>query len=273
MAVMRSEALTGSDSKADDPRAGDPKDRLPFGASIRKRQKAFTLIEVLIVLGIFSIIGLIGSRLVSRVLDNERTLTERGARLAEVQRSMQILQRDILQLSHRGIRDQLGDPLEPLMIGADGMIEFTRFGWRNPLDRPRAELQRVGYVVQDETLYRAYWMVLDRAPDSEPELQKLLEGVAQAEFFALDVSGNEHSFWPPAGDFRNDPTLRLAAVVLRVDAPPFGVVERIWPVPSGEVPSGGLGGPGPGADDTLPNDALPDDMEAPEEPAAPGEPT
>jgi general secretion pathway protein J len=108
--------------------------------------------------------------------------------LAEVQRSMQILQRDVLQLSRRGIRDQLGDPVEPLLIGADGMIEFTRFGWRNPLNRPRSELQRVGYVVQDDTLFRAYWMVLDRAPDTEPQLQEMLQGVEQIEFFALDVS-------------------------------------------------------------------------------------
>ena len=215
--------------------------------------RGFTLIEVLIVLGIFSLIGLIGSQLVSRVLNNQQTLSERGARLAEVQRSMQILQRDVLQLSRRGIRDQLGDPVEPLLIGADGMIEFTRFGWRNPLNRPRSELQRVGYVVQDDTLFRAYWMVLDRAPDTEPQLQEMLQGVEQIEFFALDVSGNEHSFWPPAGDFQNDPTLRLAAIVLRLDAAPFGVVERIWPVAAGEpltIPAGdGPNGEDPAVDD------------------------
>jgi general secretion pathway protein J len=194
--------------------------------------RGFTLIEVLIVLGIFGIIGMVSAQIVSRTLDNNRVLTERGERLAAVQRSMQILQRDLLQISPRGIRDQLGDPLEPLMIGADGMIEFTRFGWRNPLGRPRSELQRVGYIVRDGTLYRAYWMVLDRAPDSEPQLQEMLNDVEQAEFFALDRSGNEHSFWPPAGDFRNDPNLQIAAIVLRIDAAPFGVVERVWPVPN-----------------------------------------
>ncbi len=212
-----------------------------------RRRGGFTLIEVLIVLGIFSIIGMVSAQIVSRTLDNNRVLSERGARLAAVQRSMQILQRDLLQISPRGIRDQLGDPLEPLMIGADGMIEFTRFGWRNPLGRPRSELQRVGYIVQDETLYRAYWMVLDRAPDSEPQLQEMLPGVEQAEFFALDRSGNEHSFWPPAGDFRNDPNLQIAAVILRIDAAPFGVVERIWPVPNpDETVTTGPAGPGPG---------------------------
>jgi len=198
-------------------------------------KSGFTLIEVLIVLGIFSIIGVIGAQLVSSVLDNERFLTERGTRLAEVQRAMQILQRDILQLSTRGVRDQLGGPVESLLIGADGMIEFTRYGWRNPLNRPRSELQRVGYVLQDDVLFRAYWMVLDRAPESEPQLQEMLHGVEQIEFFALDLSGNEYSFWPPAGDYQNDPGLQLGAIVMRLDAAPFGVVERIWPVPSGRI--------------------------------------
>ncbi|MGE0622610.1 MAG: type II secretion system minor pseudopilin GspJ [Pseudomonadales bacterium] len=218
----------------------------------RRHGAGFTLIEVLIVLGIFAIIGLIGARIVERVLANNETLSERGSRLLEVQRAMQILQRDVLQLSGRGVRDGLGDPVEPLLIGADGMIEFTRFGWRNPLGRPRSELQRVGYVLQDGVLFRAYWMVLDRAPDSEPELQRLLEDVEQIEFSALDVSGNEYSFWPPAGDFRNDPALQLAAIVLRLDTAPFGVIERVWPVPNPDAqlnaglpigPGGGEGSP------------------------------
>jgi len=225
--------------------------------SRQRTANGFTLIEVLIVLGIFGIIGMVSAQIVSRTLDNNRVLTERGTRLSEVQRSMQILQRDLLQISPRGIRDQLGDPLEPLLIGSDGMIEFTRFGWRNPLGRPRSELQRVGYIVQDNTLFRAYWMVLDRAPDSEPKLQEMLEGVEQAEFFALDRSGNEHSFWPPAGDFRSDPNLQLAAIILRIDAEPFGVVERVWPVPNPDetvttgpaVPAGGADpGTDPGSD-------------------------
>lgn len=202
-----------------------------------RRHGAFTLIEMLVVLGIFAIIGVIGAQLVQRVLANERTMSERGARLAEVQRSMQILQRDIMQLSPRGIRDQLGDPVDPLLIGANGMMEFTRLGWRNPLNRPRSELQRVGYIVQEETLFRAYWLALDRAPDSEPRLQELLSDVAQIEFFAMDMSGNEHSFWPPAQGVADDPGRQLAAIIMRLDTPPFGVVERIWSVPSGSVPS------------------------------------
>jgi len=197
-----------------------------------RRACGFTLLEVLVVMSVFAILGVIASQIVSRVLDNERTLAERGNRLAEVQRAMFILQRDILQLNGRSVRDQLGDPVEALLIGADGMMEFTRAGWRNPLGHNRSELQRVGYIVQDGDLYRAWWPMLDRAADAEPQLQKLLSEVDSVEFIALDVSGNEHSFWPLIGDFRTDPNTRLAAVILRMNVTPFGAVERLWTVPA-----------------------------------------
>lgn len=196
---------------------------------IRRPDRGFTLIEMLVVFAVFALIGVISSQIVHRVIDNQRTMAERGDRLVAVQRAMQIVQRDVMQITMRPIRDQLGDPLEPMLIGSDGLMEFTRTGWRNPLRQRRSDLQRVAYVTEDTTLYRTYWSVLDRAPDSEPLRQSLLDDVTQIEFFALDVNGNEHSFWPLAGG--SDPgDTRLAGIVLRMDVPPFGSVERVWPV-------------------------------------------
>ncbi len=191
----------------------------------------FTLIEMLVVFGIFALLGVIASQIVSRVIDNQAMLSKRGDRLVEVQRAMQIIQRDLLEMSGRGVRDQLGDPLQPMLIGASGLMEFSRLGWRNPLAVSRAEVQRVSYVTEDGSLYRGYWPVLDRAPDTEPVLQELLTDVNQIEFFAVDASGNEYSFWPQAGTDPEDPERRLAGVLMRIDLPPFGVVERLWQVP------------------------------------------
>ena len=198
----------------------------------RSHVSGFTLVEVLVAFLIFGLIGVISSQLMSRTIDAQANLSERGARLGDIHRAMQILQRDVMQLLDRPIRDQYGDPLQPLVIGSDGVIEFTRGGYRNPLRLPRAEVQRVGYLLQDNKLLRGYWPVLDRAQDTEPAYQTLLQEVEQVEFYALDISGNEHTFWPVAGRDTTDPGLALAGIILRIEIAPYGVVERVWEVPS-----------------------------------------
>lgn len=200
--------------------------------SRRNFTSGFTLIEVLVAFLIFGVIGLISSQLMSQTIDAQADLSQRGSRLGDIHRAMQILQRDVLQLMDRPIRDQYGDPLQPLIIGTDGVIEFSRGGWRNPLQLPRAEVQRVGYLVQDNKLVRGYWPVLDRAQDTEPAYQTLLEEVEQVEFFALDASGNEHMFWPLPGRDATDPQTALAGIIMRIELEPYGVIERVWEVPS-----------------------------------------
>ncbi len=178
---------------------------------------------------VFSIIGLMSSQLLSQTIRSNEMLHDRASYLSEVHRAMQVLQRDTMQISSRGIRDQYGDLRENLIIGTDGAIEFSRNGWRNPLSLPRAEVQRVGYLVQDNKLLRAYWPVLDRAQDTEPAYQTLLKTVERAEFYALDNVGNEYTYWPQPG---LPPDLKLVALILRIELATFGVIERIWEIPN-----------------------------------------
>jgi len=197
-----------------------------------QRNRGFTLIEVLVAFLIFAIIGMISAQLLSRTINAQDDLADRGQRLGDIHRAMQVIQRDVMQLVDRPIRDTYGDPLQALIIGTDGAIEFTRGGWRNPLKLPRAEVQRVGYLLQDNKLLRGYWPVLDRAQDTEPAYQTLLTDVEQVEFYALDGSGNEHTFWPQTGASSEDPATALVGIILRIEIAPYGVVERIWEVPS-----------------------------------------
>lgn len=196
-----------------------------------RRSVGFTLLEILVALLVFSIVGLISSQLVSQTIRSNEILKEHGDRLGQIHRAMQILQRDVMQMAQRPIRGNYGEPVPNLLIGADGAIEFSRNGWRNPLNLPRAEVQRVGYVVQESELVRGYWPVLDRAQDTEPVFQTLLSDVEQAEFFALDTAGNEHTFWPQSG---LPADIRLIGLILRIEIKPFGVIERTWDLPDGQ---------------------------------------
>lgn len=195
-----------------------------------RRERGFTLLEILVALTIFAVVGLISAQLLSRTVDSYGVLEERGKRLAQIQRAMTVVQRDLMQYRNRTPRSNGSESPTALMLGDEGALVMTRGGWRNPLQQPRSELQRVGYRLQNDALMRAYWPVLDGIGDEEPATQTLLERVEELAFFALDEAGTEHRFWPPTS--AGDPA-RVTALGLRIRMQPFGTVERIWEVPNG----------------------------------------
>ena len=69
----------------------------------------FTLLELLVALSIFAIVAVLAYGGLGTVLD-QRILTEESAeRLADLQKTYLIVQRDIEQLVPRAIRDEFGD--------------------------------------------------------------------------------------------------------------------------------------------------------------------
>jgi general secretion pathway protein J len=102
-------------------------------------------------------------------------------------------------MTNRRIRDEFGDPKAALLAssGRDVMVEFTHTGWSNPANELRSHLQRVAYTVKDNKLYRAYWLVLDRAQDSTPVQTVILDPVKSMEWRFMDNAGNWQTEWPP----------------------------------------------------------------------------
>ena len=197
------------------------------------RRDGFTLLEMLVALGVFAVLGVMSTQMVGRVMAVHEVGTTRGERLAEIERAMRILERDVIELAPRTVRDGLGDPLPALQLGVGPLMELTRIGHRNPLVQKRSELQRVAYVLEERTLYRYYWNVLDRAEDSEPLVQELLTDVDTVEATVIDVSGNEHTSWPPLLDAAESPESAIAGIKVALTFAPFGEVLRIWDVPQG----------------------------------------
>jgi general secretion pathway protein J len=112
---------------------------------------------------------------------------------------------------------------------------------------PRSDLQRVRYRLEDGELLREVWWVLDRAPDSEPVEQPLLEGLDEFSLRFLDQTDEWRESWPPTGAGVSGPTGLPRAVEISLDAE--GVGELVWLVRLADSPAfalRSLGGPAPG---------------------------
>ena len=96
----------------------------------------FTLMEVLVALAVFAVIGVLATQILRQMTDFGGYAVERGGLLTDAQRALEIMRRDIEQLIHRPVRDGFGDAGTAVVLGAgEGWLEFTRLGWRNPSGR------------------------------------------------------------------------------------------------------------------------------------------
>ena len=158
--------------------------------------EGFTLLELLVALAIFGLLATMSYSGLRAVLEQQSATEQAADRLSALQKLYLIMQRDIEQIVPRTIRDEFGDAQQPL-VGGDA-LELTRGGWRNPAGRQRSTLQRVGYAYDDEQLVRYSWSVLDRAQDSEPLQQPLIEDVENMQLRYLDGNDEWQEEWPDA---------------------------------------------------------------------------
>ena len=143
-------------------------------------------------MSIFATLGLGAYKMLQTVADSHERVRSSADAFTGLNLAYSIIQRDFNQFAPRAVRDEYGEVLPTIDFeNEDYIIEFTRRGWRNPAGRQRSRLQRVAYSLdfEEETLTRHFWKVLDRAEDSEPISQLLLEGVT--DFRVTGFSGDE----------------------------------------------------------------------------------
>lgn len=158
-----------------------------------------------------------------------------------------IISRDLEQFVARPVRDEFGE-LEPALQGgmaARFPLSLTRAGWHNPLAQDRPELQRVNYRLEEDSLWRDSYPVLDRAGETQAQSARLLEDVESIRILFLDSVDNARSVgrgtdldtrnWPENWVIdTSQPGAGLApplAIEVRLQLADWGEVRRLYALP------------------------------------------
>ena len=191
----------------------------PATAKPSSRSRGFTLLEMLLALAIFALIGMSSWQILNTVVNARSVQSEHLKKLEAMDYAFMVIKQDIRQLVSRGVR--VNDKVSQQAIFAGDILDsddqgltFVRAGWLNPESRlPRSGLQRVYYRLRNGQLERGYDRVLDTEPGTEPEYQPLLSGLNSLKFrfYYADKKGRSGQ-WQDTLQEDNWP----AAIALRI---------------------------------------------------------
>lgn len=169
---------------------------------MRSARAGFSLVEVLVSVMMFAIIGVIATGMLNASLTAREINMESADRAEMIDRARLLMREDFGQLINRPVRQVDGRAGETGFAGSNSgvtglaapgsgqiLIAFTRAGRPNPgLMQPRGSLQYVEYVRMDDRLIRRSWAYPDRqfeTPASEFLLLSDIEAV-EAGFLSLN---------------------------------------------------------------------------------------
>lgn len=224
------------------------------------KEQGFTLIEVVIALALSVVIAGFTYTSLSTATNSVETGEALVKRINTLDRTWQILGQDlrhVLPPEEQNI-DGISDVRQAFrgasLNGNDAegrqmLLQLSRHGWLNPMNRLRSDLQQVIYRVEDGVLWRDYRpdrnVLTDDGIYSEDLLhQKLLTGVRTIElrFLSTGLAANQgngvligddysrdwEEIWPPLNS--NNQTLLPVAMTVRLELIEGEVSERLYEI-------------------------------------------
>ena len=194
-----------------------------------KKNRGFTLLEILVALFVFAILSLILSSALRNVISAQIGTEKNAERLRALQITLLLMSRDVEQIVSRPIKTAAGKD-EKAFIGTSQGFTLTHTGIANPTGYAKqSALQRTRYLYHDNRLWRAVWPVLDQAPQTIAHSRLLLSGVMDVRFDYLDKDKHFQSTWPLEG---SDPHLLPRAIKVTLSISEWGRISQIYVLPT-----------------------------------------
>ena len=198
------------------------------------KAQGFTLLEVLIALSLFAVLSAMAFGGLNQLLSQHQQLQHKQQRFVDLQSAIQVLERDFSQLAPRSIRDAFGDPQAALK--GSSSPEFTYAlrtkTWFNPHHAQGVLLQRIGYQLQGQKLWRSYHGQLDVAIGTTPVRYPLIDRVTAFKVRFLPAQTPWINFWPPL-DSQGKANLKKLprAIEIELTTADLGTITRILEIP------------------------------------------
>ncbi len=192
----------------------------------------FTLLEVLVAVAIFTVVGAMAMGGFNELSGQSRTVEDNMTRVQAVQTAVMRISQDFAELEPRPVRESVGDGTQAA-LAADGrgldLVSLTRSGWSNSAGLQRSTLQRVTYRLSDGKLYRDQWPVLDRTLANEPLTTQLLDRVTEVRLRFMDTNRAWREAWPGSGAAAGPLAQRSRplAVEVTLDLQDWGKIVRL----------------------------------------------
>jgi general secretion pathway protein J len=192
------------------------------------RQRGFTLLELLVAMAVLALLGALGFRGLSSVLDAEARLQAETRRWNDLALLFSQLGEDMTMAAERPVRELAGrtSPALSLQGPTDDAnqphLVLTRLGAGDGSAAQSAP-RRVGYRLREGKLEYLVWPSPDAVPGVLPAAHVALEGVESVQWQALDGNGGWVNAWPAGGPANELPR----AISVRLALADGGEVTRI----------------------------------------------